>query len=119
MPRNGAGRRLLPRPVKIAPPLSSSNGPQGGMQPRPPIWTQRLPPDVRRRLELAVAAAAEARSDTHAQQALNLVAVLASRKPSDEAGERYLDEMGLAGEEAETLRNRPRAAHSASGLAAD
>ncbi|HEX6925689.1 MAG TPA: hypothetical protein VF167_09665 [Longimicrobiaceae bacterium] len=89
------------------------------MQPRPPIWTQRLPPDVRRRLELAVAAAAEARSDTHAQQALNLVAVLASRMPFDEAVERYVDVMGLAGEEAETVRNRALVALSDSGLAAD
>ena len=45
------------------------------MQPHMPIWTQRLPADIRRRLELAVAAAVEARSDTHARQALNLVGV--------------------------------------------
>ena len=47
------------------------------MQPHMPIWTQRLPADIRRRLELAVAAAIEARSETHARQALNVVAVLA------------------------------------------
>lgn len=89
------------------------------MQPHMPIWTQRLPADVRRRLELAVAAAVEARSDTHAQQALNLVAVLASRMPFDEAVERYIDVMGLAGEEAETVRNRSLVALSDSGLVAD
>ena len=55
------------------------------MQPHLPLWFQRLPGEIRRRLEIAEAAAAEARSDTHAQQALNLVAVLAPRMPFDEA----------------------------------
>lgn len=89
------------------------------MQPHLPIWTQRLPPDIRRRLELAVAAAVEARSDTHAQQALTVVAVLAPRMPFDEAVERYIDVMGLAGEEAETVRNRTLVALSDSGLATE
>jgi hypothetical protein len=84
-----------------------------------PIWTQRLPADVRRRLELAVAAAIEARSDTHARQALNVVAVLAPRMPFDEAVERYIDIMSLAGEEAETVRNRALVALSDTGLAED
>jgi hypothetical protein len=87
------------------------------MQPHLPIWTQRLPPDVRRRIELAVAAAMEARSDTHAQQALHLMAVLAPRMPFDEAVERYIDIMNLAGEEAETVRNRSLVALSDTGLA--
>lgn len=89
------------------------------MQPHMPIWTQRLPADLRRRLELAVAAAIEARSDTHAQQALNLVAVLAPRMHFDEAVERYIDVMSLSGEEAETVRNRSLVALSDSGLVAD
>jgi hypothetical protein len=84
-----------------------------------PIWTQRLPAEVRRRLELAVAAAVEARSDTHAQQALNLVAVLAPRMPFDEAVERYIDIMSLSGDEAETVRNRSLVALSDTGLAED
>lgn len=89
------------------------------MQPHLPIWTQRLPADLRRRLELAVAAAVEARSDTHAQQALNVVAVLTNRVPFDEAVERYIDLMNLAGDEAETVRNRSLVALSESGFAAD
>ena len=89
------------------------------MQPHMPIWTQRLPPDIRRRLELAVAAAVEDRSDTHARQALNLVAVLAPRMPFDEAVERYIDIMGLAGEDAETVRNRSLVALSDTGLVSE
>ena len=89
------------------------------MQPHMPIWTQRLPADIRRRLELAVAAALEARSETHARQALNVVAVLAPRMPFDEAVERYIDIMSLAGEEAETVRNRALVALSDTGLAED
>ena len=76
------------------------------MQPSLPLWLQRLPPDLRRRLELAEAAAREARLDTHAQQALHLVAVLAPRMPFDEAVERYIEIMGLMGEEAETVQTR-------------
>jgi hypothetical protein len=71
-----------------------------------PLWIQRLPADVRRRLELAEAAAREARLNTHAEQALNLVAVLAPRMPFDEAVERYIDVMGLLGEDAETVQTR-------------
>ena len=89
------------------------------MQPHMPIWTQRLPADIRRRLELAVAAAMEARSETHARQALNVVGVLAPRMPFDEAVERYIDIMSLAGEEAETVRNRALVALSDTGLAED
>ena len=76
------------------------------MQPTLPLWLQRLPPDLRRRLELAEAASREARLDTHAQQALHLVAVLAPRMPFDEAVERYIEIMGLMGEEAETVQTR-------------
>lgn len=76
------------------------------MQPHLPLWFQRLPPDLRRRLELAEAAAIEARIDTHAQQALNLVAVLAPRMPFDEALERYIEIMGLTGDEAVDVHTR-------------
>lgn len=76
------------------------------MPPHMPLWFQRLPTDLRRRLDLAQAAAIEARAETHAQQALHLVAVLAPRMPFDEAVERYIDIMGLSGESAETVHNR-------------
>lgn len=89
------------------------------MQPHLPIWTQRLPAEVRRRLELAEAAAVEARSDAHAQQALNLVSVLASRMPFDDAVERYITMMGLAGDEAEAVRNRTLVALSDTDLVSD
>src|SRR6188508_1724409 len=76
------------------------------MQPSLPLWFQKLPPDLRLKLDLAVAAAVEARIDSHAEQALNLVEVLASRMPFDEAVERYLDMMGLGAEEAQLVQTR-------------
>ncbi|MEX2584625.1 MAG: hypothetical protein WD766_15255 [Gemmatimonadota bacterium] len=87
------------------------------MQPTLPIWFQRLPPERRRRLELAVAAATEARLDTHAQQALNLVAVLAPRMAFDDAVERYIEIMGLNDDEAQVVRNRTLLALSQAGVA--
>ena len=100
------GGRLFP-PM----PLEDSTGPpilqlDFVMQPTLPLWLQPLPPELRRRLELAEATAREARLDTHAQQALHLVAVLAPRMPFDEAVERYIDIMGLMGEEAEMVHTR-------------
>lgn len=89
------------------------------MQPQLPVWTQRLSADVRRRLELAAAAAVEARLETHAQQALHLVAVLAPRMPFDEAVDRYIEVMGLAGEDAEVIRNRTLVALGEAGVEAD
>lgn len=86
------------------------------MQPTLPLWLQPLPPELRRRLELAEAAAREARLDTHAQQALHLVAVLAPRMPFDEALERYVEIMGLMGEEAETVTTRTLVALGESAL---
>lgn len=71
-----------------------------------PLWFQRLPPDRLRRLELAVAAATEARLDTHAEQALNLVAVLSHRMSFDQAVERYIDMMGLDHEEGQMVQTR-------------
>jgi hypothetical protein len=83
-----------------------------------PAWFQRLPADLRRRLEIAQAAAEEARLDAHAQQALNLVAVLAPRMPFDEAVERYIDIMDLSGEDAETVHTRSLVALSDAELGA-
>jgi hypothetical protein len=92
------------RSRKIPPGSSSFKVPV--MQPHLPIWLQRLPNEVRRQLELAVAAATEARLDTHAQEALNVVAVLHARVSFDQAVERYLDVMGLGGEEAGIVQTR-------------
>lgn len=89
------------------------------MQPHLPVWTQRLPADMRRRLDLAEAAAMEARFETHAQQALNLVAVLAPRMPFDEAVDRYLEVMGLTSEEAEVVRTRALVGLGAAGVGAE
>ncbi|MEX2571229.1 MAG: hypothetical protein WD737_07965 [Gemmatimonadota bacterium] len=86
------------------------------MQPTLPLWFQRLAPERRRRLELAVAAAAEARLETHAEQAVNLVAVLAPRMPFDEAVERYIEIMDLSGEEAQIVRTRALVTLSNAGL---
>lgn len=84
-----------------------------------PLWAQRLPGDLRRRLELAEAAAREARTETHAAQALNLVAVLAPRMPFDEAVERYIEIMGLSGEEAEGVQTRALISLSDPDIGAD
>nr|MDQ3389109.1 hypothetical protein [Gemmatimonadota bacterium] len=71
-----------------------------------PLWYQRLPDDLRRRLELAEARAREARGATHAAEALALVAVLAPRMPFDEAVDRYVEIMSLSGDEEEIVRTR-------------
>jgi hypothetical protein len=80
----------------------------------PPRWIQRLPADLRRRLELAEASAREDRLRTHAQQAQDLVAVLAPRMPFDEAVDRYVSMMGLGGDEEEIVRTRTLAVLSES-----
>lgn len=89
------------------------------MQPHLPLWTQRLPAELRRRLDLAVAAAIEARSDEHAQQALNLVTVLSARIPFDEAVARYIELMGLSGDEAEVVHTRALAFLGETGLGSE
>ena len=71
-----------------------------------PLWHQRLSPELRRRLDLAEAAAREARTETHAEQALDLVTVLAPRMAFDEAIERYLEIIDLPGDEAEMAHTR-------------
>jgi hypothetical protein len=76
------------------------------MQPTFPLWLQKFPSDVQRRLELAVASAVEALIDAHAEQALNLVAVLSPRMSFDHAVDRYLEMMELASDEAQAVRTR-------------
>ncbi|HEV2150258.1 MAG TPA: hypothetical protein VGR37_22860, partial [Longimicrobiaceae bacterium] len=71
-----------------------------------PLWLQRLPAEVRRRLELAEARAREAVAEAHAAQALELVAILAPRMPFDEAIDRYVEIMELSGDEEEIVRTR-------------
>jgi len=76
------------------------------MQTSLPLWFQRLPNDLRLRLDLAFAAASEARLDTHARQALDMVVVLASRTSFDQAVERYVQIMDLGSDEAQIVRTR-------------
>jgi hypothetical protein len=70
------------------------------------LWQQRLPEEVNRRLEHAEAFAREALVEAHAQLASELVSVLAPRMPFDEAIDRYLESMGLEGEDAEAVGTR-------------
>lgn len=76
------------------------------MPPSLPLPFGRLSAAVRRRLEVAEAAAREAVAETHAEQALDLVAILAPRLPFDAAVDRYLEAMGLDGDEGEAVRTR-------------
>ncbi len=64
-----------------------------------------------------MAAATEARLDTHSQQALNLVAVLAHRMTFDQALDRYVEIMGLGSEEAQVVETRTLVALGESGFA--
>jgi hypothetical protein len=87
------------------------------MQPTLPLWFQRLSADSRRRLEVAIAAATEARLDTHALQALDLVALLAPRMSFDHAVERYIEVMDIRGDQAQIVRTRALVALGQSGVA--
>lgn len=71
-----------------------------------PLFLQRLSSELQRRLELAEAGAREARRETHALQALDLVALLENRMPFDDAVGRYLELMDLGSEESEIVRTR-------------
>lgn len=84
-----------------------------------PLIPQRLPADLRRRLDLAEAAAREALLDAHAEQALDLVAVLAPRMPFDQAVEHYVESMGLGEEEGDTVSTRALSMLNSPGLKAD
>jgi len=70
------------------------------------LWHQRLPEELDRKLERAEAFAREAMIETHAELASDLVGVLAPRMPFDEAIDRYLESMGLEGEDAEAVGSR-------------
>lgn len=87
------------------------------IRPSLPLWLQRLAPERRRRLDVLVAAAIEARLDVHAEQALDMVAVLASRSPFDEAVKRYTEIMGLTDEDSQIVRTRALVGLAESGVA--
>ena len=70
------------------------------------LWHQRLPEELDRKLERAEAFAREDMIETHAELASDLVGVLAPRMPFDEAIDRYLESMGLEGEDAEAVGSR-------------
>src|SRR5215218_535176 len=70
------------------------------------LWHQRLPEELDRKLERAEALAREEMIETHAELASDLVGVLAPRMPFDEAIDRYLESMGLEGEDAEAVGSR-------------
>lgn len=76
------------------------------MAPAGPLSTFRLPEPVKRRLEVATATATEALLETHARYGLRLVRLLRDQLPFDEAVDRYIDEMGLAGDAARSARSR-------------
>jgi hypothetical protein len=70
------------------------------------LWHQRLPEELDHQLERAEALARESLIETHAELASDLVGVLAPRMPFDEAIDRYLESMGLEGEDAEAVGSR-------------
>jgi hypothetical protein len=70
------------------------------------LWFERLPEEVEKKLEVAEALAREDLIETHARLATDLVDILAPRMPFDEAVERYLESMGLEGEDAEAVGTR-------------
>jgi hypothetical protein len=70
------------------------------------LWHQRLPEEIDRKLERAEAFAREGMIETHAELASDLVGILAPRMPFDEAIDRYLESMGLEGDDAEAVGSR-------------
>lgn len=71
-----------------------------------PLTTMRLPGALRRRLDVATAAAQEALIDAHAQEALRLVALVGHDWSFSEALTYYFDEMSITGPLATSVRNR-------------
>ncbi|HEX8905264.1 MAG TPA: hypothetical protein VF771_10505 [Longimicrobiaceae bacterium] len=69
-------------------------------------WFERLPEEVDRKLERAEALAREDLIETHARLATDLIGILAPRMAFDEAIDRYLESMGLEGEDAEAVGTR-------------
>jgi hypothetical protein len=70
------------------------------------LWFERLPEEVDRKLEVAEALAREDLVETHARLASDLIGILAPRMAFDEAIDRYLESMGLEGEDAEAVGTR-------------
>jgi len=70
------------------------------------LWSQRLPEEVDRRLDHVEANARIDLIELHAELAIDLVSILATRMPFDQAIERYLESMNLEGDEAEAVGTR-------------
>ncbi|HEX6749562.1 MAG TPA: hypothetical protein VF092_19865 [Longimicrobium sp.] len=70
------------------------------------LWFERLPEDTENKLERAEALAREDLVEVHARLATDLIGILAPRMPFDEAIDRYLESMGLEGEDAEAVGTR-------------
>jgi hypothetical protein len=79
-------------------------------------WFERLPEEVDKKLERAEALAREDMVETHARLATDLVGILAPRMPFDDAIERYLESLGLEGEDAEAVGTRAVALLDASDV---
>jgi hypothetical protein len=71
-----------------------------------PLKFKRTPEPVRRRLEMATAAAWEAVVEAHADHAARFVSLTAFRLPFDDAVDRYLSEMELRDPTAAAVRAR-------------
>ena len=71
-----------------------------------PLTTMRLPGALRRRLDVATAAAQEALIEAHTEETLRLVAIVADDWTFAEAMAYYFDEMSITGPLAASVRNR-------------
>lgn len=70
------------------------------------MWFSGLTPEMHRRLERAEALAREELVESHARLAVDLVGILAPRMPFDDAIDRYIESMGLEGDESEMVGTR-------------
>jgi hypothetical protein len=84
------------------------------MAPVGPLKFKRMPESVRRRLDVAAAAAWQGIVDAHAHHAARFVRLLANRVPTDQALERYLSEMDVRDPMASAIRTRVMADPQAS-----
>lgn len=71
-----------------------------------PLTTMRLPSALRRRLDVATAAAQAALIEAHAEEALRLVAIVADDWSFSETMTYYFDELSISGPLASSIRNR-------------
>jgi hypothetical protein len=71
-----------------------------------PLTTMRLPSALRRRLDVATAAAQAALIEAHAEEALRLVAIVADDWSFSETMTYYFDELSISGRLASSIRNR-------------